>query len=104
VARLDDLPTAQSRGAKPLPHGGYIRLSLVSRGTAGFVLGAPEIGAEIAVPAPPATRSLRVAQTHKHATVIGGAIAIDRRVADLPSFLSAFVLAQPSPRAVFGSG
>jgi peptide/nickel transport system ATP-binding protein len=27
VARLDDLPTAQSRGAKPLPHGGYIRLS-----------------------------------------------------------------------------
>jgi hypothetical protein len=61
-------------------------------------------GDETAVPAPPATPSLRLARTHEHATVIGRPIAIDRRVADCQGFLSALVLAQPSSRAVFGSG
>jgi len=61
-------------------------------------------GDETAVPTPTAAQALRPARTHEHATVIGRPIAIDRRVADWPGFLSALVLAQPSSRAVFGSG
>ena len=55
-------------------------------------------------PSATVTQPLRSSLPDEHATVNVGAIASDRAVADSQSFLSAFVLAQPSPRAVFGSG
>jgi hypothetical protein len=58
----------------------------------------------LTVPPPSATQPSRITRTHEHATVTGRAIEYGRVVADLASFLSAFVLAQPSPGAVFGSG
>jgi hypothetical protein len=47
---------------------------------------------------------MRAARTGDHATVGGGAFASSGVVADFVRFLSAFVLAQPSPWAVFGPG
>ena len=69
-----------------------------------FVVAAQRVDAEITVLPASGTKPMRPARTIEHATVTGRAIAHGRTVADLPSFLSAFVLAQPSPRAVFGSG
>ena len=55
-------------------------------------------------PSATVTKPLRSSLPVEHATVNVGAIASDRAVADSQSFLSALVLAQPSPRAVIGSG
>ena len=51
-----------------------------------------------------ASHSTRIDWTHEHATVNGRGFASGTMVADFWSFLSALVLAQPSPRAVSGPG
>ena len=56
------------------------------------------------LPRPTVTQPMCAKRTDEHATVNGRAIAINGAVADLSGFLSALVLAQPSPGAVFGSG
>jgi hypothetical protein len=53
---------------------------------------------------PSATQALHLARADEHATVAGRTVAIARAVADSACFLSALVLAQPSPRAVIGFG
>jgi len=62
----------------------------------------PGLGPSIRRRQAPATHSLRSCRTDEHATVVGGGFLSGCTVADFRSFLSALVLAQPSPWAVCG--
>ena len=62
----------------------------------------PGLGPSIRRHRAPASHSLRSCRTDEHATVVGGGFLSGCTVADFRSFLSALVLAQPSPWAVCG--
>ena len=86
-------------------HGGYVFKAFAeASGTMALARLRGKVRQGLGCHAPTVTQPMCAKRPHEHATVNARATAIDRPVADLRGFLSALVLAQPSPRAVFGSG